>query len=213
MVDRQVRRTLRRSGKPTVIASEPISGDDNTVVIESRPEPHVDRRTNTDDRNVNQQPVGSQHIGIVDVDPERLGEFIAERADSGNGNSDGNGTRKRRADAGTKRGRRGKKETPANLEAVITMIHSWASVLLKTPELMLAESETKQLSDAYSTFCEYHEVPILTPKRMSEITLIACALSIYGTRVVAISQRRKQERKFGHVHEMPKQANAVHSVM
>jgi hypothetical protein len=82
------------------------------------------------------------------------------------------------------------------------MVHTWASVLLKTPELMLEQDEVKTLSDAYGTFSEYHEVPMLTPKRMSEINLVAVALSIYGTRLVAISRRKKVEKT---IHGVPTQ--------
>lgn len=89
------------------------------------------------------------------------------------------------------------------------MIHTWASVLLKTPELMLAEDETKRLADSYSTFCEFHEVPILTPKRMSEINLVATALMIYGTRYVAVKNRHKQE-KASNVTQMPNRAVVGH---
>jgi hypothetical protein len=74
------------------------------------------------------------------------------------------------------------------------MVHTWASVLLKTPELMLDQTEVKQLSEAYTTFCEYHEVPILTPKRMSEINLVATGLMIFGTRFIAIRKRHKEEK-------------------
>jgi len=93
------------------------------------------------------------------------------------------------------------------------MLHSTLAVVLHTPELMLDESEVKQLSEAYSEFCMYHDIPILTPKRMSEVALIAVAIKLYGTRGMAIHERRKQERlqKRGNVTPINAQAQAAHA--
>jgi Zn-dependent peptidase ImmA (M78 family) len=93
------------------------------------------------------------------------------------------------------------------------MVHTWASVLLKTPELMLDPSEVKQLSTSYETFSEHHEVPILTAKRMSEINLVATALSIYGTRFVAIRNRKKEEKQIHVVNGMPQHASVSQRTM
>jgi hypothetical protein len=88
------------------------------------------------------------------------------------------------------------------------MVHTWASVLLKTPELMLDPTEVKQLSDAYETFSQHHDVPLLTAKRMSEINLIAVACTLYGTRFVAITHRKKAQRNGqGNVTQMPHRVN------
>jgi hypothetical protein len=87
------------------------------------------------------------------------------------------------------------------------MIHTMAAVLLKTPELMLEESEIKKLSDAYETFTEYHEVPLLTPKRMSEVNLIATACMLYGPRLIAIRNRHRDEKR--QAQPIPQRANVV----
>jgi hypothetical protein len=83
------------------------------------------------------------------------------------------------------------------------MIHTWGAVLLKTPELMLSTDESQKLSESYAQFCEHHEVPVLTEKRMSEVNLIVAVLSIYGPRLIAINNRKKNERKSGNVTQMP----------
>ena len=209
MVDGPVRRTLKRSFKPSFSSSGAVPTDDATSINEPRAEPIVDRSTESDDNQPVVQRNEPQRVGTVEVDPAELGEFIASRSGSGDGSSSGSG-RRRRADAGQKRGTRKRKETPQNIEAVVTMVHTWASVILKTPELMLETSEVKALSESYSTFCEYHEVPVLTPKRMSEITLIATALSIYGTRFVAIAKRKRNERHIHQVSPLPNQSNVNH---
>jgi hypothetical protein len=75
------------------------------------------------------------------------------------------------------------------------MIHTMAAVMTHTPELKLDESEVKEFSSVYGEFCAYHEVPILTPKRMSELALGAFFLKIYGPRFVAIRNRIKRDAK------------------
>lgn len=216
MVDGQTRRTLKRNVNVANTDGEPVSISDSGTVSSVQREPgtesDVNRSADTHDRNAHNEPNSVERIGVVEVNPEQLGEFIAERAaerdDSGTGN--GNNTRKRRSDSGVKRGRKSRKEAPQNIDAVVSMIHTWASVLLKTPELMLEESEVKQLSEAYNTFSEYHEVPLITPKRMSEVNLVCVALVIYGSRVVAIRNRHKQERTKGNVTQMPNRATVGH---
>jgi hypothetical protein len=216
MADRPVRRVIPKSIVFGANSDNKIRVPASGVSGEQGTEQNIDRSADADDRNANSESNGAQRIGIIEVEPEQLGDFIASRAGSGDGDGDGNGnrTRKQRADAGTKRGRRAKKEIPQNIEAVVSMVHTWASVILKTPELMLDESEVKALSDSYGNFCEYHTVPVLTPKRMSEITLIATALSIYGTRFVAVMKRKKEERNIHVVGDVPRQARpAQHPVM
>lgn len=216
MADRSLRRSSNGSGKPTVIDVVELSGNDERVSREPGAEPVIDRIAGADDIEPIVVRNESQRIGVVEVDPGELGDFIASRTDSGNGDGDGNSgggrTRRKRTDAGTKRGRRSKKEVPQNVEAVVTMIHTWASVLLKTPELMLDKGEVKTLSDAYSEFCNWHDVPVLTPKRMSEINLIAVACVTYGTRFVAITKRKKQEREEKHFNPQGRSTLRPHVV-
>lgn len=213
MVDGQVRRTLKRSVKPTVISSEPISGDEHVTIDESGTVTAADTSAIGDDNEPFVERNRAQRIGVVEVDPERIGEFINERA-AGSGSGDSSGerrTRRARSDSGKPRNKRRGKETPPNVEALVTMVHTWASVILKTPELMLEPTEVKQLSDAYTTFSEFHEVPILTEKRVSEINLIATVCAIYGTRFVAISKRKKEQKKTGAFHVMPTRDNVAHN--
>lgn len=210
MVDGQTRRTLRRTRSTESATGQQTIGTVVSVQPVERTEPVIDRSAIDNDSEPVVERNGSQRIGVVEVNPEQLGEFIADRSASGDGDGGNGRTRRKRADAGTTRGGRKRKETPQNIEALVTMVHTWASVILKTPELMLDQSEVKQLSSAYETFSEHHEVPMLTAKRMSEINLIAVALSIYGTRFVAISRRRKTESKIHAVGGMPQTAHVNH---
>lgn len=218
MADRSLRRTIHGSGKPTVILSEPIAGDDSGVSRDAGTEQNIDRSSDADDRNANLESNGTERIRVVEIAPERLSEFIEQRAadrDNGTGDGDGNGserrTRKPRADAGQRRGKRGKsKEAPQNIEPLVTMVHTWASILFKTPELMLDAEESKGLSDAYAQFCEHHDVPIMTEKRMSEINLVIAVLSLYGPRFVAFKNRKKNESQRPNITQMPNRAVVNH---
>jgi len=133
-------------------------------------------------------------VRIVEVDPEQLSEYIArDGAGSGDDTSNGDGTRKRRKRGPNKR-TTGKVKAQETVEPFLLMAHTWAAVFLKCPEIALNEDEAKRLSDAYSSFCEYHTVPILSAKRMSEINMILALGMVYGPRFVAVRNRIKNER-------------------
>lgn len=210
MVDGQTRRTLRKpngTANGTGDNARPDSGAGNLVELESGAEPVAD--SDVDGTECEPVAVGDnvKRIGIVEVSPEQLDAELRESRER-NGDSAGSGTgRRQRSDKGTRRGTRTRKETPQNLEPVIEMVHTWASVLLKTPELMLDKNEIKTLSDSYTEFSKYHEIPILTPKRMSEVTLVATVCMIYGPRLIAIRNRVKSEKKERPfvVRDQPKQ--------
>lgn len=215
MADGQTRRTLRRSVSITDAASGQEHGDVSGVSGEPGTEPDIDRSADADDRNTNQQPNRTERVSVVEISPERLGEYIAGRAaerdaERGTDSSDERRTRKPRADAGQKRGRKGNKEKNQNIEPLVSMVHTWGSVLLKTPELMLSPEESKKLSDAYSTFCEHHNVPVMTEKRMSEINMVVTVLALYGPRFIAVKNRKQKERVVGNVTQMPNRGVVNH---
>lgn len=199
MANRSLRRNPGGNGADAGNVSSVIGS-----AIGSEPE-HVSGSAD-DDTRVNgtvtvdeSKPDSVGGVSYVEVDPARLSEYI----NAGTGTSDGTGTgtsdgtrkRKPRSDAGQPRGGRQPRSTAKETIApFIEMAHTWAAVFLKTPELQLDPTEVKQLSDAYDVFCKYHDVPIMSPKRMSEIQLIGAMGMVYGTRIVAITARRKQER-------------------
>jgi hypothetical protein len=213
MVDRSLRRAAKRASESAPVVLDTVHGDEPVTDSEPRAEPVIDRIAVADDSGTPVERDESKRIGVVEVEPDKLGEYVAGRGnDSGSG--DGSGTRKRRADSGKPRGTRKNKEVPQNVEALVSMVHTWASVLLKTPELNLAPNEVKQLSDAYVVFSQHHTVPILTEKRMSEVNLIATALMLYGSRFVAIRNRHKEEKRIHVVNGVPQAANVNrHPVM
>jgi hypothetical protein len=199
MANRSLRRAPNGSGKPTVIAVTELGSNDDSVPGEQGEQRSVVENASADDRIVDNESDSVKPIGVVDVDPDKLGEFIdartAARTDNGDGDSNGVRTRRKR---GPNKARR--KEAPTDIKPLVTMVTTWASVLLKTPELMFEPEEVKTLADSYDTFCEYHDpLPALTPKRMSEVNLIATVLLLVGPRIVAIRNRKRDERKATNV--------------
>jgi hypothetical protein len=129
---------------------------------------------------------------IVELDPTELQQFIAD----GDRDRDSDGTdsgepRKQRKTRGPNK--RTKQASQTIDVTAIQMVHTMLSVVLHTPELALDESEAKQLSDAYAEFSKYHEVPLVTPKRLSEINFAGALLTVYGTRAVAVFRKGKRK--------------------
>lgn len=212
-------RTLRRAKPgdqpptPTAIRNVPVSdsGTHDSIRVEPEPVSNPVGDTSADDNNAHGESNGVERIGVVEIDPAKLGEYInRDTAGDGDGNSSGGRTRKQRSDSGAKRTRRGKVQAAQDLAPIATMISTWASVLLKTPELMLDKDEAKTLSESYATFSEYHTVPITTPKRVSEVNLIATVLLLAGTRLVAIRNRKKDEKRAGNVTPINQQQSVSH---
>ncbi len=155
-------------------------------------EPDIDTVVNGDgDIDESNSRSDGCSVGVVEIDPEQLGEYVAG---NGAGSDTGSDTRKRRGRKPGSKNRGGKAKAEASVEPFLMMAHQWAAVLLKTPEIALDANEAKQLSDAYSVFCEHHDVPVLSPKRLSEINLIAAMFMIYGPRFVAVKNRIKQDK-------------------
>lgn len=218
MANGQTRRTLRRKQNVAGNGAGTDATDQRTVASESgtvsTSKQHVDstERNTVVASDASSGDSATIRNGVIEVDPNQLDAYIArdtsDGRDSSSGSDSDSGTRKRRTY--TRRTR--SKEAPPNIEAVATMLHTLAATVLHTPELILAPEETKQLSDAYANFCEYHDVPILTPKRMSEIQLISTAFMIYGTRLVAIRNRKRTEQNNArNVTEMPSR-NVAHTM-
>lgn len=131
---------------------------------------------------------GDSSVKYVEIDPDKLGEYIS-------GNGADSEPRKRRGRKPGSKNTAGGKKAAQTVEPFLIMAHQWAAVLLKTPEIMLEEKEAKSLSDAYSVFCQHHNVPVISEKRMSEINMIAALALVYGPRIIAVRNRVKEENK------------------
>jgi hypothetical protein len=196
-------RTLRRPRTTTIGiteldgindgASESIVGTDDSIPSAKRDSVAASDDAGDDTGTVD-KPVGS---GVVEIDPADLDKFIAGGGTGGDSESDSDKPRKRkpRSDAGTVRRKRGSKEAPQDITALLNMVHTWAPIMLGIPELAADAEELEKLSSAYNEFCKFHAVPAITEKRISEANLIIALFSVYGTRGIAYFKRMSQEKK------------------
>jgi hypothetical protein len=204
MANQSVRRTLSRASLAAQRNADTVQRPNGSVTNVSGSVADNDRSTDTDDRGVDVQSVSAERnrVGVVEIDPGTLTEFINRDAAEPDTGTDSRRGRRTRSDSGKPRGTgRRKKEAPQNIEALVTMAHTWGAVLLKCPELMIEAEEAQKLSTAYEEFARHHKVPIINEKTLSEINLLAALLIIEGTRFTAIVKRKKDEREQKQQHQ------------
>lgn len=155
-----------------------VIGDDSSIVNDG-----------TDAIGDTERSSGS--IGVVEIDPEQLDEYIAGDSATGNGSDSTTGKRERKKRGPNKR-TTGAKKAQDSIAPFIMMVHTLMAA--KVPEMALEMDEAERVSKAYINFCEYHDIPILSAKRMSEIELISMLWMVYGTRIIAIRNRMKVEK-------------------
>ncbi len=193
MADRTLRRAYNGVTEDARVNGNTDAGDKGREPKRGDGVEESDREFDADG-NIGERDSGSNGGGIpvVEIDPSELDGYIAGNSgDSG----DSGEPRKRRGRKPGSRNKSGAKKAQETVEPFLLMAHQWAAVFLKTPEIALGPEEAKQLSDAYSNFCEYHEIPILSPKRMSEVNMIAALLLVYGPRIIAVRNRIKEEAR------------------
>jgi hypothetical protein len=128
------------------------------------------------------------------VDPGAIGT-------SGNGNADGNangdgarGTRKRRSDAGRKRGPRSASKTALDLgtwTSIILTAHAGLASAINVPMLAISHDEAERLAKAIANVAELYDLPVLSPEAQAWANLVVAAGSIYGPRVLAATMTKK----------------------
>lgn len=198
MADRTLRRARPKAGKPVVFGAtdeQPgdVAGTVNGDTVASGAEPDTNGASELDTTEVD----GAARIGVVEVDPADIDQFIASGGHRTEPEPDASKPRQRRqrSDTGTTRRRRSGKEAPQDLAPLLNMVHTWAPIMLQIPELAVPPDELKQLTDAYAEFSKHHAVPEVTEKRISEANLIIALCMVYGTRFVAFAKRKSNERK------------------
>ena len=213
MADGPIRRVIPKrivfggiAGDTIRVPVSGVSGEPGTIA-------DSDRSADADDRNVNVESDSVKSVGVIDIDPGQLGNFIDQRSAAGSGDdSNGGRTRRKRSPNGTRRGRSSTKETAQNIDAVtagLNMLHTWGAALLHIPELEIEQDELQKLSESYGNFAQYHEAPMLTPKRVSEINLAMAVVTVYGTRFMAWRRRKAEEKKIHSVGNAPQQSRQV----
>ena len=145
--------------------------------------------------------------GDPDREPERNGDHgdddgstaTGATADRGSGDAidpsslvAGNegGGRKRRRDAGVKRGRRGKSKAAAasldseNIAKVLFNIHAMLARLLSMPAIKLTEDEALRFGDAIQQVNAYYDWSAIPEKYFVWGNLVMTAGEIYGGRIL-----------------------------
>ena len=105
--------------------------------------------------------------------------------------------RKRRGrKAGEKTGPRKAKEAAIDLNILnhaLFVSHLFFSEQLQAPELALTEKQAKSLAESIVEVSKYYEVAV-SAKAQAWGMLLLTAGSIYGSKIVAISRRKKAEK-------------------
>lgn len=103
------------------------------------------------------------------------------------GSSAGRSTTSTRAAKGT--------STSVDLTRILFSIHTFASVIAKTPELRITEEEAKTLGEAAARVSELYDIPLVDEKTRAWLNLGMAATQVYGTRVAAVVIRNKQAKQ------------------
>lgn len=93
-------------------------------------------------------------------------------------------TRRRRSDAGFKRGVRVREtQTSADLKSLLLTIHFGLAGVLHSPKLKLTEGEAEQLANALKRVTDLYDVHILPEKQMAWLNLAIVSGAIYLPRI------------------------------
>jgi hypothetical protein len=71
------------------------------------------------------------------------------------------------------------------------------AIQFKAQELVLTEDESKMLAGAFLGVAKYHE-QVFDPKKMAYGQLAFALIAVYGTRIIAIKSRKKNEAQQAH---------------
>lgn len=135
-------------------------------------------------------------VNTVGFDPSNY-EFVDPESGTINGGNNGDGRkRRRRNDAGIKRGPRGKRnsgietETTKDIASLLLTVHFGLAKLLRADKLKLSEDESQQLAKAITRVTSLYDVPLMSEKQRAWGGLIFTAGCIYIPRM---KKEKKQE--------------------
>lgn len=131
--------------------------------------------------------IDSEDDGATDgIDPDSIGERTGEDR----GGSDG---RKRRSDAGQKRGTRGGKRRSKNTTSTseilgrsLYALHQIVATYANSPTFAITEDESKMLAQAAHDLGELYEVKMPSEKAQAWTQLIVVLGTVYGPRAADI---------------------------
>lgn len=186
MAGRTFRQTRRDDAR---IETGIVDAESNS---ETRPESvHATDVGNVAEDRIDFEPAAEQETRYADqdgypIDPNTIGDTTEQPR------------RRRRADAGTRRGKRQQRvafSSQGNLEKLMLSAHMMAAAFLKTPELRIDEQESALLSKATLDVMKAYGVPELTDKQLAAGQMIMALGTVYAPRIAVIYARTHQKPK------------------
>jgi hypothetical protein len=140
--------------------------------------------------------------GFAGVDSQSTGNdssFTDPTSATGTGdgvtyNRDGTPRKRRGRKPGTANAAKSATKTALSVEKMLFSLHSMGSVFLKIPELEIDHSEAKQLAVAIADVTALYDVAFVNEKAVAWFDLLVALGAVYGTRMVVVTRRVKQEK-------------------
>lgn len=188
MAERTIRKRNGRNTATVIRAGESAPNDAGESVIIAEPDAgESDELTSVatiDDYDVSD---GSDGNGEEFVDP----------ASAGTGSNSDTG-RKRRSDAGTRRGSRTRRtsatETTNSVASMLFTLHLGMATFLKSEYVALSEDESQNLAKAITRVTQLYDIPVMGEKAMAWTNLLMVAGTVYGPRIVAGKVAKKKHK-------------------
>lgn len=87
------------------------------------------------------------------------------------------------------------KDTQSDLNGLLWMIHQGLATLTGIEELALDPSESEELSKSIARVQAFYPNSVLSPMAMAWTGLFVTAGKVYGTRIIAVTAKKKQKNK------------------
>jgi hypothetical protein len=133
--------------------------------------------------------------GFIVVDPAAIGD--SGGSDNGDaGNSSGEPRKRRGRKPGTGAARSGK-APPLDINGVQALLfsaHNILAAITKTPEFSLSETESEELAKGIANVSRHYDVAA-SAKTVDIMNLAMVAGMIYGSRIMAMRNRKSAEKK------------------
>ncbi len=169
---RQVRKSGNTVSSPSIIIDGNDGADVSTSIV-------ADDAGSTD--------------GLIIIDPASVGSGGSDNGSSTD--TTGEPVKRRGPKLGSTRStsKKGAALDINGVEAILFSAHTILAAISKTPEMALDQSEAKELAKGIANVSRHYDVST-TQKTMDIANLVMVAGMIYGSRIMAIRNRKKTER-------------------
>ena len=161
----------------------------------------------TNDGNISPVRSNPEPAGNGSIDPATIGTTGAEPGTADSGGNSGDGSRPKRKYRKRSSAQAGETLSVEGLAGILYSCHTMLSVITKSPELMLDEKEANAVAQA-SVNVSRHYGFAPSSKSVDWAHLMMTLGAVYGTRLIAIKNRKSGERKT-KPQEAPQQAEPL----